>query len=96
MFCGIFISMAYWAYILQSETTGRFYCGQTNSLELRLKEHNNRDYHGTKTTKRFKGPWKLVWSDRCMERGEAMAVEGRIKKRGIGRFLNDFAIKMSG
>jgi len=88
--------MTYWVYILQSEKTGRFYCGQTNSLKLRLKEHNDPDYHGTKTTKRFKGPWKLVWSEECADRSKARALERRIKKRGIGRFLDDVSIKMSG
>jgi predicted GIY-YIG superfamily endonuclease len=30
--------MPYYVYILQSESTGRFYCGQTNDLERRFQE----------------------------------------------------------
>ncbi|MCK4905920.1 MAG: GIY-YIG nuclease family protein [Spirochaetes bacterium] len=30
----------YFLYILQSESTGRFYVGQTQNLEQRIKQHN--------------------------------------------------------
>jgi len=76
-----------YVYILQSESTGRFYCGQTNSLVHRLDEHNNPDYKGSITTKRFKGPWRLVWCRQCLDRTKAMKLEKSIKKRGISRFL---------
>jgi len=84
-----FPMMPFSVYILQSETTGRFYCGQTNNLEIRMREHNDPDYHGTKTTKRFKGPWKLIWNTECSNRSDAMKIEKRIKKRGIGRYLKE-------
>jgi putative endonuclease len=79
--------MTFWVYILQSESTDRFYCGQTNNLELRLHEHNDPGYNGTKTTKRFKGPWKLIWTFECSDRSEAMRLERSIKKRGVSRYL---------
>ena len=85
-------TLPFWVYILRSETTGRYYCGQTNNLDLRLKEHNDPLYQGTKTTKRFEGPWKLIWSQDCVSRSEAMQLEQSIKKRGIGRFLHDKGI----
>lgn len=81
--------MPRWVYILQSQSTGRFYCGQTNQLPTRLKQHNDPTNDLTQTTKRFKGPWTLVWS-RIVESGsEAVRLERRIKKRGIARFLQD-------
>jgi putative endonuclease len=43
-------------YILQSESTGRFYIGSTNDLERRLSEHTRA--HSLAT--RGRGPWKLV------------------------------------
>ncbi|WP_083766492.1 GIY-YIG nuclease family protein [Desulfosudis oleivorans] len=51
----------YWVYILQSTTTQRYYCGYTDDLDRRLKQHNDPDYHGTRTTKVFSGPWELIW-----------------------------------
>jgi len=77
----------YWVYILQSQSTRRFYCGHTGDLENRIRQHNDPAYRLTRTTKRFPGPWQLVWQGGCATRGEAMILEKRIKKQGIGRFL---------
>ncbi|MBN1662074.1 MAG: GIY-YIG nuclease family protein [Deltaproteobacteria bacterium] len=79
--------MPFWVYILQSESTGRYYAGQTDHLERRLSEHNDPGYMGSKTTKRFKGPWKVIWTMQVATRSEAMILEKVVKKRGIGRFL---------
>ncbi|MDP8223209.1 MAG: GIY-YIG nuclease family protein [Candidatus Lernaella stagnicola] len=83
----------FFVYVLQSETSGRFYCGSTADLEERLKRHNDQNYTGTQTTKRFPGPWRLVWSMELPTRSEAMAKEKQIKKRGIQRFLVDQEIR---
>ena len=71
------------------ESTGRFYCGQSSNPERRLNQHNDPDYSLSKTTKRFKGPWNLVWTKECSSRSRAMILEKSIKKRGIGRFLKE-------
>jgi predicted GIY-YIG superfamily endonuclease len=63
--------MTYWVYILQSETNGRHYIGHTDNLERRLSEHNDPNYSGSKTTKRFKGPWKAIWTHKAATRSEA-------------------------
>ena len=76
-----------WVYILQSHATGRFYCGQTNDLRRRIKQHNDPSHQETRTTKRFEGPWSLVWFQECPNRSEGMKLERSIKKRGISRFL---------
>lgn len=41
-------------YILESETTGRFYIGSTNDLERRLAEHAR----GCSLATRDRGPWR--------------------------------------
>ncbi len=81
--------MGFWVYILQSKSTGRFYCGQTDDLDRRLQQHNDPKYRLTKTTKRFEGPWKVIWSRDCSNRSSAVKLEKTIKKRGIGRYLED-------
>ncbi len=45
--------------ILQSETTGRFYVGQTKDLPSRI-AYRNSDYS---LSLRNRGPWKLVYSE---------------------------------
>jgi hypothetical protein len=49
----------YFLYILQSESTGRYYIGQTQDVIERLA------YHNANYSKSFKnrGPWKLVYSE---------------------------------
>ena len=79
--------MACHVYILQSASTGRYYCGTTNDLERRLREHNDPTFIGTRTTKRFTGPWTLIWTESHPSRAKAMTREKQIKKRGIARFL---------
>ena len=81
--------MPYWVYIIQSETTGRYYCGYSSDPDRRLRQHNDPAYQLSKTTKRFRGPWKLLWARQCSGRGSVMKLEMTIKKRGIGRYLDD-------
>jgi len=56
-------------------------------VDRRVSQHNNPEYRGTRTTKVFQGPWNIVWSQQCSSRSDAMALEKKIKKRGIGRYL---------
>ena len=79
--------MPFWVYIIQSESTGRYYCGYSSDPERRLKQHNDPDYQLSRTTKRFKGPWKLAWTVECENRSDTMKLEKAIKKRGIRRYL---------
>ena len=81
--------MSYYVYILQSESSGRYYCGQTSSLADRLRQHNDPDYIRSRTTKVFKGPWKLIWHQQLKSRSDAMKLEKSIKKRGMQRYLED-------
>ncbi|MEJ2729629.1 MAG: GIY-YIG nuclease family protein [Deltaproteobacteria bacterium] len=81
--------MTYWVYLIQSQTTGRYYCGHSNNVDRRLSQHNDPQYQSTRTTKRWKGPWKLIWTKECLNKSEAVVLERKIKKRGIGRYLAD-------
>ncbi len=76
--------MSFRVYILQSKSTARYYCGSTSDVERRLKQHNDPEYKGSKTTKRFAGPWALIWNEEHTTRGEAMKRE-KFLKRGQGR-----------
>jgi len=79
--------MKVWVYILQSDSAKIFYCGQSTDVARRLRQHNDPEYGLSKTTKRISGPWKLIWSQECLDRSKAMELEKRIKARGIARFL---------
>ena len=70
--------------MLVSESTGRRYVGQTDSLARRLGEHNNAAHSLTKYTTRHLGPWRLVHAESVATRSEAMGREKWLKS-GAGR-----------
>ena len=62
-------------YILQSQTTDRFYIGVTDDLARRLREHHERQTPST----RGRGPWTLVYTEAYMTRVDALARERQLK-----------------
>ncbi len=79
------LKMKYIVYILYSAIWKRYYVGQTNNLEDRLKRHNKGLVKSTKGGI----PWKLVTTFKVESRSASMKLETKIKKRGIKRFLDD-------
>jgi putative endonuclease len=67
--------MAFWVYIL-SCADGSYYTGHTDNLGQRIGEHQIGSYPGY-TSNRL--PVKLVWSQECTTREEAMSAEMQIK-----------------
>ncbi len=55
------------------------YCGMTNNLEKRVKEHNSPGARGAKYT-RAKQPVYLVYSEEYESVGEALKREAQVKK----------------
>ncbi|PYL24391.1 MAG: hypothetical protein E6L07_14470 [Verrucomicrobia bacterium] len=51
--------MNYWMYVLRNPD-GKLYIGQTDDLERRSQQHNDPGHTLTRTTKRFRRPWKIV------------------------------------
>jgi putative endonuclease len=78
--------MVYIVYIIQSEQTGKFYIGQTQDLQSRIKFHNTGRSRFTKNL----GPWKLYASKSCSSRSEAMALESRLKNLKSTRMLFEY------
>ena len=71
----------YKVYIIKSIVKERYYIGQTNDLEKRLKEHNSGK---TRSTKAY-SPWEIVYCEEYESRSEAVKRELEIKsyKSGI-------------
>jgi putative endonuclease len=67
--------MPFYTYILQSETTGKLYIGQTNNLQDRLLRHNGNRNTATKG----RGPWALVLAKSFETRTEAVKLERQLK-----------------
>ena len=76
-------------YILFSEKRSRYYVGQTQNIDLRLKRHNQ----GLVPSTRQGVPWKLVLHVQVSSRSEAILLEKKIKKRGAKRYIdNQFGV----
>ena len=65
----------YYTYILKSKASGRYYIGQTNNIDLRLKRHNNNLVKSTKN----RGPWDIVYYEKYTSRSEALKRESYLK-----------------
>jgi len=77
--------MNYYVYILYSQTSSKYYVGQTANIDKRLKRHNQGIVPSTKSGT----PWELVLQLEVSDRSEAMLLEKKIKKRGAKRFIQD-------
>jgi len=65
----------YFLYILQSESTGRFYIGQTQDVPERLTYHNANYSKSLKN----RGPWRLVYTEPYKTRSEVVLRERQLK-----------------
>jgi len=68
--------MAFYVYILQSKTTGRYYVGHSADVSRRLSEHNR----GHTTSLRGRGPWEVILTEEFPTRSAAAAREREIKR----------------
>ena len=68
--------MAAVLYILQSESSGKFYVGSTDDLDRRLSEHQR----GQTPSTRGRGPWRLVYQEQFASLLEAHRRELDIKR----------------
>ena len=83
----------FFVYILEAIESKRYYIGQTDNLQIRIKKHNE----GRNLSTKAYIPWQLKWWKEFDSRSEAVKVEKklkRIKKRtGLEKFVseNDFS-----
>ena len=68
----------YFVYVLRT-SANTLYIGQTNNLEKRLKEHQNKTSKSAKYIRYF-ASFKLVYSETHPSRAEAMKRERQLKK----------------
>lgn len=62
-------------YIIESESTGRWYYGHTEDMAERLVRHNGDRSRATKG----RGPWKVVATKEFPTKGTAMVFENTLK-----------------
>ena len=67
--------MNYSVYILYSGEFDRYYIGQTNNIESRIKRHNSGYVRSTKPYR----PWNLVFQTNMKDRKAAVQLETKLK-----------------
>ncbi|NOX86005.1 MAG: GIY-YIG nuclease family protein [Chlorobi bacterium] len=87
--------MAFYVYILYSQSIDTFYRGQTNNIENRLKRHNKGLEKAT-----VKGiPWLLLWYSSKETRKEALVLEKKLKnlnRKRLIRFIKKYKENIAG
>ncbi|MEK6953304.1 MAG: GIY-YIG nuclease family protein [Nanoarchaeota archaeon] len=81
--------MNFFVYYLYSEKIGRYYLGQTDSLEYRIWEHNT----GSENFTRRGAPWKLVGYIPCSSRAQAVQIESKLKRTKNKNYIKWFIEK---
>lgn len=73
----------HYVYVLESETSGKWYIGFTDDLRARLKRHNE---HGNVSTA-HRGPWRLIYYEAYIVREDALGREKFLKSGSGWKFL---------
>ena len=86
--------MSFFVYVIQSKSSRKKYIGQTCDLKKRIIQHNDPENKFSLFTKRFKGPWELIYSEELENRSDAMVRE-KFFKTGSGRRFLAKALQMA-
>jgi len=73
--------MSFFVYVLQNPD-GKLYIGQTDDLKRRSIQHNDPMHTLTRTTKRFRGPLQVIYSEMLSSRSATLARENVLKSTG--------------
>jgi putative endonuclease len=76
--------MLFYAYILKSVKSSRYYIGHTSDITERLAYHNA----GRVKSTRNKGPWKLVYFEQFETKLEANQRELEIKSKKSRKYID--------
>jgi len=78
-------------YILQSQSSGKYYIGCTNNLARRLSEHQADHTPST----RNRGPWRLVYQEQYETVAEARQRERELKNWKSHRSVQELVVRKS-
>ncbi len=79
--------MEWFVYALYNSEAGKIYIGQTNNIERRLREHNEK--LGNHFTAKVKGEWKLIYKEELSSRVEALKREKQLKSYKGRQFIKN-------
>ena len=77
----------FYVYILYSTSSNKYYVGQTENVEVRLKYHNELSENSFTSKHR---PWEVKRIIEVKNRTEALIIEKYIKKRKSRKYIEEF------
>ena len=77
----------FYLYVITSDT-GKIYIGQTDNIDRRLNQHNDKAFDKKSYTKKQGSNWKLVYSESYNTRVEVLKRERIIKSHKGRDWLN--------
>ena len=80
--------MNYSCYILYSRSLDKYYIGETEDFEERLRLHNSGFFKGSFTSKA--SDWELYFLIKCISRNQARLVESHIKQMKSRKYIENF------
>jgi len=81
----------YSVYVLYNKEVGKTYTGQTEDLQLRVKQHNKHALG--KFTASYPGEWVLIYSESVATRSEALKREKQLKSYREREFIKSYIPK---
>ncbi|MBP7808105.1 MAG: GIY-YIG nuclease family protein [Bacteroidia bacterium] len=79
----------YFVYIIKSESIDKFYVGETNDLEIRLKQHNNGEFDFSFTKQA--NDWMIYFKMECPDRSIARKIELHIKNMKSRKYFESLS-----
>jgi len=80
--------MNFFVYVIYNDISKKIYIGQTNNLEKRILEHNEK--FGNHYTTKFSGDWKLIYKEEYNTRREALKREKQLKSYRGKEFVKQY------
>ncbi len=78
--------MAYFLYIIYSESKDKYYTGYTGNFETRVQKHNL----GATPSTRSGIPWTMVYSEEFENKSDAIKRELAVKKKKSRKYIEGF------
>lgn len=79
--------MSWFVYVIYNQANKKIYIGQTNNIERRLKEHN--DKLGNHYTAKISGKWILIYKEELENRKQAIIREKQLKSYKGRQFIKN-------
>ena len=80
-------------YVIKSQISDKIYIGQTENLEKRLRQHNDKEFGKRSYTKLNKGPWTITYKEIYKTRIEALKREKYLKSHHGRDFLRTVMVR---